>query len=175
MWDVLVIDEAQQIKNPKAAQSKAVMGISAKVRIAMSGTPVENRLSELWAIMHFANPGFLGSLAAFTERFVNPIQKGGDKVLPLCLRKMTAPFVMRRLKSDKRIINDLPDKVERNECATLVPKQAALYQSVLNKAMRAIEELPEGGDHRMQFKRKGLVLQMLFILRRLRCMGWIIC
>lgn len=165
-WDVLVIDEAQQIKNPKAAQSKAVMGISAKVRIAMSGTPVENRLSELWAIMHFANPGFLGSLVAFTERFVNPIQKGGDKVLPLRLRKMMAPFVMRRLKSDKRIINDLPDKVERNEYATLVPKQAALYQSVLNKAMRAIEELPEGGDHRMQFKRKGLVLQMIMALKQ---------
>lgn len=166
-WEVVVVDEAQNIKNSKTAQAKAVMGFSAKCRIAMSGTPVENRLTELWSIMQFTNPGLLGSLTAFTKRFVTPIQKEGDVELSQRLKRMTAPFVMRRLKSDHSIISDLPDKVERNEYVSLVPEQAALYRSTLNKAMRVIEDFPEEGDHRTLFKRKGLVLQMILALKQI--------
>ena len=138
-WLAVIIDEAQNIKNADTAQSKDVRAIPAKLRIAMSGTPVENRLSEFWSIMDFANQGYLGSAKTFKDEFANPIQRESDSHVADRFRRITAPFLLRRLKSDKTIINDLPDKIEQNELALLTEPQAALYHEILEHAMKAIE------------------------------------
>ena len=165
-WQVLVIDEAQNIKNSDTAQSKAIRSIPANCHIAMSGTPVENRLSEFWSIIDFTNKGYLGSAKDFSDSYAKPIQKYGDSHVAERLRKVTAPFLMRRLKTDKSIISDLPDKIERNELASLTPEQAALYQETVNKCMAVIESI-EGEDSQTLFKRQGLVLQMMLALKQI--------
>lgn len=165
-WELLVIDEAQNIKNTTTAQTKAVNSIPAKSHIAMSGTPVENRLSEFWSIMNFTNKGMLGSLKEFNTRFGRPIQVEGSKEVAERFKAITAPFMLRRLKSDKSIISDLPDKIERDEYASLTSDQSALYQQTLNEAMREIEGV-EGKDHASLFKREGLVLQMIMALKQI--------
>ena len=165
-WMAVIIDEAQNIKNADTAQSKAVRSIPAKLHIAMSGTPVENRLSEFWSIMEFANQGYLGSEKGFKEEFANPIQREGDSRVADRFRRITAPFLLRRLKSDKTIISDLPDKIEQNELALLTERQAALYQETLEQAMKAIEGI-EATDHQSLFVRQGLVLQMILALKQI--------
>lgn len=165
-WQVLVIDEAQNIKNSDTAQSKAIRSIHANCHIAMSGTPVENRLSEFWSIIDFTNKGYLGSAKDFSESYAKPIQKYGDSHVAERFRKVTAPFLMRRLKTDKSIISDLPDKIERNELASLTPEQAALYQETVNKCMAVIESM-EGEDSQTLFKRQGLILQMMLALKQI--------
>lgn len=166
-WEVMVIDEAQNIKNQTTAQSKAVRSIPAATHIAMSGTPVENRLTEFWTIMDFVNKGYLGNAKQFKERFASPIQGAGDKAACERFRAVTAPFMMRRLKTDKSIIDDLPDKIERNEFALLTASQAALYQQTLEAAMTEIEGIDEHGDAQTLFKRQGLVLQMILALKQI--------
>ena len=165
-WQVLVIDEAQNIKNSDTAQSKAIHSIPANCHIAMSGTPVENRLSEFWSIIDFTNKGYLGSAKDFSESYAKPIQKYGDSHVAERFRKVTAPFMMRRLKTDKSIISDLPDKIERNELASLTPEQTALYQETVNKCMAVIESM-EGEDSQTLFKRQGLILQMMLALKQI--------
>ena len=165
-WRVAIIDEAQNIKNADTAQSKAVRSIPADTRIAMSGTPVENRLSEFWSIMDFCNQGYLGTVKDFRDKFADPIQRRGDEYVASRFRRITAPFLMRRLKTDKTIISDLPDKVEQNEPAVLTESQAALYHETLQKAMKAIEAV-EGTGHESLFKRQGLVLQMILALKQI--------
>ncbi len=165
-WLSVIIDEAQNIKNADTAQSKAVRSVPAKLHIAMSGTPVENRLSEFWSIMDFANQGYLGSAKGFKEEFANPIQREGDSRVAERFRRITAPFLLRRLKSDKSIISDLPDKIEQNELALLTERQAALYQETLEQAMAAIEGI-EATDHQSLFVRQGLVLQMILALKQI--------
>ena len=165
-WLAVIIDEAQNIKNADTAQSKAVRAIPAKLRIAMSGTPVENRLSEFWSIMDFANQGYLGSAKAFKDEFATPIQREGDSHVADRFRRITAPFLLRRLKSDKTIINDLPDKIEQNELALLTEPQAALYHETLEHAMKAIEGI-EATDQKSLFERQGLVLQMILALKQI--------
>ena len=165
-WQVLVIDEAQNIKNSDTAQSKAIRSIPANCYIAMSGTPVENRLSEFWSIIDFTNKGYLGSAKDFSDSYAKPIQKYGDSHVAERFRKVTAPFLMRRLKTDKSIISDLPDKIERNELASLTPEQAALYQETVNKCMAVIESM-EGEDSQTLFKRQGLILQMMLALKQI--------
>jgi len=165
-WLAVVIDEAQNIKNANTAQSKAVRSVPAKLHIAMSGTPVENRLSEFWSIMDFANQGYLGSATSFKSEFANPIQRKGDSLVADRFRRITAPFLLRRLKSDKTIISDLPDKIEQNEQAILTERQAALYQETLQQAMEAIEGI-EATDHKSLFVRQGLVLQMILALKQI--------
>ena len=165
-WQVLVIDEAQNIKNSDTAQSKAIHSIPADCHIAMSGTPVENRLSEFWSIIDFTNKGYLGSAKDFSESYAKPIQKYGDSHVAERFRKVTAPFMMRRLKTDKSIISDLPDKIERNELAWLTPEQAALYQETVNKCMAVIESM-DGEDNATLFKRQGLILQMMLALKQI--------
>lgn len=166
-WEVMVIDEAQNIKNQTTAQSRAVRSIPAATHIAMSGTPVENRLSEFWTIMDFANQGYLGTDRHFKEQFARPIQNNGDRAACERFRAVTAPFMMRRLKTDKDIISDLPDKIESNEFALLTSRQAALYQKTLEAAMKEIEGMDENGDARTLFKRQGLVLQMILALKQI--------
>lgn len=158
-WLAVVIDEAQNIKNPTTAQTKAVKKISAPIRIAMSGTPVENRLSEYWSIFDFSNKGYLGNLSKFKERFAQPIEISRDKYALKRFRKITEPFILRRVKSDKSIIQDLPDKIEKDEYCQLTPEQTALYQSVVDNTMRTIEE-SEG------ITRKGLILKLITALKQ---------
>jgi len=165
-WCIAIIDEAQNIKNADTAQSKAVRAIPADTHIAMSGTPVENRLSEFWSIMDFCNSGYLGSAKSFKADYANPIQRQGDEQVAERFRRITAPFIMRRLKTDKTIINDLPDKVEQNELALLTESQAALYHETLQSAMQAIEAI-EDTDLQSLFKRQGLVLQMILALKQI--------
>ena len=165
-WRVAIIDEAQNIKNADTAQSKAVRTIPADTHIAMSGTPVENRLSEFWSIMDFCNSGYLGTAKSFKEDFANPIQRQGDEQVAERFRRITAPFLMRRLKTDKTIISDLPDKIEQNELALLTESQAAIYHETLQNAMQAIEAV-EATDQQSLFKRQGLVLQMILALKQI--------
>jgi len=165
-WSVMFIDEAQNIKNHNTAQSKAVCTIPADVHIALSGTPVENRLSEFWSIMEYANKGYLDSLKSFKEKYAKPIQLYNDLDCAERFRKVTAPFMMRRLKTDKTIINDLPDKIEQNEFASLKSSQAALYSSTLEMAMKEIEGI-ESVDSQSLFKRQGLILQMILALKQI--------
>lgn len=165
-WQVMVIDEAQNIKNQDTAQSKAVRSIPAGVHIAMSGTPVENRLSEFWSIMEFTNKGYLDTNKKFKEEYARPIQVFNDRRCAERFRNVTAPFMMRRLKSDKTIISDLPDKIEQNEFALLTKRQAALYEETLQAAMKEIEGIEET-DSTALFKRQGLVLQMILALKQI--------
>jgi hypothetical protein len=160
-WRVVVVDEAQNIKNPGTAQTKAVKTIPATTFIAMSGTPVENRLSEYWSIMDFANRGFLGKLPQFVKEFAIPIQTHHDQRVVQRFKRVTAPFLLRRLKSDKSIINDLPDKIEQDQYCTLSKAQTALYESVVQEGLRAISGESD------TFQRQGLVLQMILALKQI--------
>jgi SNF2 family DNA or RNA helicase len=158
-WRRLVLDEAQQIKNSAARTTQSVRSIPAERRIAMTGTPVENRLSELWSIMHFLNPGMLGSEKAFRERFAVPIERDGDDEAAARLRRITGPFVLRRLKTDRSIIADLPDKLEMKEFCNLTREQATLYQAVVDDMLARIDEA-EG------IERRGLVLATMLKLKQ---------
>lgn len=159
-WRIVVIDEAQNIKNPAAAQAKAVKAIPAASHVAMSGTPVENRLLEYWSIMDFAQRGDLGGTSHFAREFATPIQTHRDAVAAERLRRVMAPFMLRRLKSDKTIISDLPDKLEQNPLCTLTKQQAALYRTVVREALASIAGESDA------FQRQGLVLQMILALKQ---------
>jgi uncharacterized Zn finger protein/superfamily II DNA or RNA helicase len=158
-WKVLVIDEAQAIKNPAAKQTKAVKKIKAPIRIAMSGTPVENKLLDYWSLLDYTLPKFLGSKAYFKKEYARPIQGERDQAVAERFRRLTAPFVLRRLKTDKSIISDLPDKVVQTESCSLTAEQTAVYQSILDENMRLVEE-KEGID------RQGLVLKLITALKQ---------
>lgn len=159
-WSVLVIDEAQNIKNPGASQSKAIKKIPAQIRIALSGTPVENRLSEYWSIFDFTNPNYLGTLQHFKTTFANPIE--GERNQPALQRfqKVTQPFVLRRMKTDRSIISDLPLKMEQNHYCNLAAEQASLYQSVVDKTLQKIAKA-DGKN------RKGMVLSLIMALKQI--------
>jgi SNF2 family DNA or RNA helicase/uncharacterized Zn finger protein len=159
-WLLLAIDEAQNIKNPTTAQTKAIKKIKAPIKIAMSGTPVENRLSEYWSIFDFTNRGYLSSLAKFKENFARPIEADRDQVKLNKFRKITEPFILRRLKSDKSIIKDLPDKIEKDQFCQLTPEQTAIYQKVIDSTMKTIDKA-EG------IARKGLILKLLTALKQI--------
>ncbi|MBR2057547.1 MAG: hypothetical protein IJ982_01235 [Fibrobacter sp.] len=170
-WQVIVIDEAQNIKNADSEQSRLLRRMRAPMKIAMSGTPVENRLMEFWTIMDFANRGFFPSAAEFREKFETPIQKMGNEKVAETFRKITAPFMLRRLKTDKSIISDLPDKIIQDEYAELTKPQAALYQKTLEHFMQELEmeqALSEkANDTHALFKRKGIILQMILALKQI--------
>ncbi|NJL09599.1 MAG: DEAD/DEAH box helicase, partial [Calothrix sp. SM1_7_51] len=159
-WQRLVIDEAQNIKNPKAAQTKAILKIPAKHRLALTGTPVENRLLDLWSIFNFLNPGYLGKEAQFRKSFELPIQKDNDRVKSTTLKKLVEPLILRRVKTDQSIINDLPDKVEQKLYANLTKEQASLYEVVVKDVEEKLQKL-EG------IERKGLILSTLMKLKQI--------
>ncbi|MFP5579672.1 MAG: DEAD/DEAH box helicase, partial [Acidimicrobiia bacterium] len=138
-WGRVVLDEAQQIKNPSTALARAVRQLGTPRRLALTGTPVENRLAELWSIMQFLNPGLLGSMASFTRDFAGPIERDDDEDATERLQRLVAPFLLRRLKTDKTIIDDLPDKIEQTEHCPLTREQASLYQAVVDDLLRAAE------------------------------------
>lgn len=159
-WLGVVLDEAQNIKNPDAKQSKAVRQIEAQFHIALTGTPVENRLAELWSIMDFLNPGYLGPKNFFQKRFATPIERYGDTASLKTLRSLVQPFILRRLKTDRTIIQDLPEKQEMTVFCGLSTEQAQLYQATVEKAMRDIEAA-EG------VQRRGQILGLLTKLKQI--------
>ena len=157
-WDAVILDEAQAVKNPGARQTRAVKELKSRVRIAMTGTPVENRPLDLWSIFDFLNPGLLGSAQAF-GRFVKQLGKAGQSgYAPL--RELTRPYLLRRLKTDKNVIRDLPEKTEVNAWCGLSPRQAALYQ-------QAIEDLKARLAQAKGIERRGLVLAVLMRLKQI--------
>jgi SNF2 family DNA or RNA helicase len=137
-WGRVVCDEAQAIKNSATRQSQAVRAIPARTRLALTGTPVENHLAELWSIMDFANPGLLGPAKTFRKRYQEPIEVRQDDEAAAALKRATGPFVLRRLKTDKTIISDLPEKLEMKVWCPLTPEQAALYQAVVDDMLNKI-------------------------------------
>lgn len=151
-----VIDEAQNIKNVNTAQTEAVKSIEATLNIAMSGTPVENRLAEYWSIMDYVNPNYLGSIVDFTESYSDPIEKDNNQNRLDAFRKVTAPFILRRLKSDKSIIQDLPDKIEQNYEAKLQPIQSEIYQKIVQDTLRDLAQFKDDKK-----KRQGLILKLM--------------
>jgi SNF2 family DNA or RNA helicase len=159
-WHRLVVDEAQNIKNPKAAQTKAILKLPAQHRLALTGTPVENRLLDLWSIFNFLNPGYLGKEAQFRQSFEVPIQKNNDRVQARMLKKLVEPFILRRVKTDQSIIKDLPDKLEQKQYCNLSKEQASLYQVVVKDIEGQLEEA-EG------IQRKGMILATLMKLKQI--------
>lgn len=159
VWDNVVVDEAQNIKNESAKQTQAIKSLQARYRIALTGTPVENRLSELWSIMEFLNPGYLGSGAEFRKSFALPIERYHNNERAETLKQLIQPFVLRRVKTDKAIIKDLPDKMEMKVFCNLTQEQASLYEAVVREMMEKIEQA-EG------IERKGLVLATLMRLKQ---------
>jgi non-specific serine/threonine protein kinase len=158
-WHRLVVDEAQAIKNAATRQAVAVRALPARHRIAVTGTPVENRLADLWSIMEFANPGLLGTAQAFKKRYAEPVERRGDEVAAERLKRLTGPFVLRRVKTDKTIISDLPEKLEMEVLCNLTAEQASLYQAVVSDMMAKIEQ-SEG------IERRGLVLATMTKLKQ---------
>jgi SNF2 family DNA or RNA helicase len=159
-WARVVCDEAQAIKNHLSQQSKAVRSLPAASRIALTGTPVENQLSELWSIMEFANPGMLGSAKTFRERYAVPIERHGSEEAAQELRRVTQPFVLRRLKTDKTIISDLPDKQEMRVWCNLTQEQASLYAATVSDMLQRIEGASD------DITRRGLVLATMAKLKQ---------
>jgi SNF2 family DNA or RNA helicase len=158
-WGRVVCDEAQAIKNSGTRQAQAVRAIPARTRLALTGTPVENHLAELWSIMDFCNPGLLGPAKHFRRRFQEPIEVRQDADAAAALKRATGPFVLRRLKTDKTIISDLPEKNEMKVWCTLTGEQATLYQAVVEDMMAAID-----GSEGIQ--RRGNVLAAMTKLKQ---------
>jgi SNF2 family DNA or RNA helicase len=158
-WQGVVLDEAQNVKNASTKQSQAARALLADFRVALTGTPVENRLSELWSIMEFLNPGYLGTQDAFRKNFSIPIERGNDAASKAQLRTLVQPFILRRVKTDPTIISDLPEKLEMKVYTSLLPEQATLYEAVVKDVLQQIE------DSR-GIQRKGLVLASLTKLKQ---------
>ncbi|MGG3561177.1 DEAD/DEAH box helicase [Neobacillus rhizosphaerae] len=160
IWSSIAIDEAQNIKNAQTKQSKAVRRLRGRHHIALTGTPMENRLSELWSIFDFTNHGYLGSLGQFQKKFVIPIEKDEKKEKVQQLQSLIRPFLLRRTKKDEEVALNLPDKLEQKEYCPLTPEQASLYEQLIHDTFAEIEKLSG-------FERKGLILQMLSRLKQL--------
>jgi len=158
-FDLIVIDEAQKIKNPQTQAAQSIKAIEARYKIALSGTPVENSLSELWSIFDFTLKGYLGELAQFINRYAKPIEIEKDAAAAKILQDITAPFMLRRLKSDKRIISDLPDKIVIDEYASMTPKQAALYQSIVDETLQKLQNTETQN-------RSGLIFKLITELKQ---------
>lgn len=159
IWENLVLDEAQNIKNDEAKQTQAIKKLKSHYRIALTGTPVENRLSELRSIMEFLNPGYLGSSKDFRQRFTIPIERYRDQERAQSLKQLVQPFVLRRVKTDKTIIQDLPEKMEMKVLCNLTQEQASLYEAVVKEMMEKIEQA-EG------IERRGQILSTLMRLKQ---------
>jgi non-specific serine/threonine protein kinase len=162
-WRTVIIDEAQAIKNPVTAQSRAVRRLKAHARVALTGTPIENRLLDLWSIFDFLNPGLLGSSAKFKETADRLASGGDDPYAPL--RRLVSPYVMRRLKTDKSVIADLPDKTELVTYCFLSQAQAKIYAQIVNRLKEILQGFSHDGED--EFRRRGAVIQALTRLKQL--------
>ncbi|WP_459587818.1 DEAD/DEAH box helicase [Corynebacterium camporealensis] len=159
-WDRVVLDEAQAIKNSATRSSKAVRSLPSRHRIALTGTPVENRLSEMRSILDFCNPGVLGSASFFRNHFAKAIEREGNEEMQERLRTLTAPFILRRLKTDPNIIDDLPEKSEQIITVSMTTEQAALYKALVDNLEKVLEQ-KEG------MARRGLVLASLTRIKQI--------
>ena len=159
-WRRVVLDEAQHIKNPPTKQTAAIRSLRCSQRIALTGTPVENRLTELWSIMEFCSPGYLGTQGDFRRRFAVPIERHRDRRQAERLRALVRPFVLRRLKTDPTVISDLPPLVESRQIVPLTEEQARLYSSVVSDMLKRVD-MAEG------IRRRGLVLSALVKLKQI--------
>ncbi|MBF6589841.1 MAG: DEAD/DEAH box helicase [Ktedonobacterales bacterium] len=159
-WGAIVLDEAQNIKNPETKQSRVARRLQAPVRVALTGTPVENHLAELWSIMDFLNGGYLGSYSRFQQQFATPIEKQRDARATTRLQALVRPFVLRRVKTDPTVIQDLPEKIEMREYCTLTREQVTLYEAVVRDGLRRIEETTD------PMQRRGIILSMLVRLKQ---------
>lgn len=159
LWSVAILDEAQAIKNPASRQTKSVKELRAPVRLALTGTPVENSLGDLWSIFDFLNPGLLGNASAF-GRMAKSLGRSEDPGRFAPLRRLVRPFILRRLKTDRAVISDLPDKTEVRAFCPLSRRQAALYE----QAVRELEQQLEAADG---IQRRGLILSFLMRLKQL--------
>ncbi len=158
-WGGLVLDEAQNVKNASTRAAQAARAIQARWRVALTGTPVENRLADLWSIFQVINPNYLGTAEEFRREFALPIERASDADATNRLKALTAPFILRRVKTDRSVIADLPDKQEMKVYCSLTREQATLYEAVLQDTMRQIAE-SEG------IQRRGLVLALLTRLKQ---------
>lgn len=165
-WELVVIDEAQAIKNPGSQQTKAIKGLKANLHLAMSGTPVENGLLDYWSVMDFVNKNLLGNKTYFSKTFDTPISKERNEEALHKFKKITEPFIMRRMKTDKNIISDLPDKLIQDTYTVLSKEQAAIYSQVVRECLQLIEN-EKMDDHKSVFKRQGLILQMILSLKQI--------
>lgn len=159
-WAGVILDEAQNVKNPETQQARVARALNAGWRVALTGTPVENHVGDLWSLMDFLNPRLLGSRQAFQEMFLTPIQRWQDKDASARLRRLVAPFVMRRLKSDKNIVAELPEKLEMKVHCTLTREQVSLYLAVV----RDLESALERSDG---MTRRGMILASLTRLKQI--------
>ena len=159
-WERVVLDEAQHVKNPPTKQATAIRSIRSRHRVALTGTPVENRLTELWSIMEFCLPGFLGPQAEFRRRYAVPIERHRDERRGERLKQLVGPFVLRRLKTDKGVADDLPPLVENRQHVPLTPEQARLYDTVVQDMLRQVDEATG-------MRRRGLVLSGLVRLKQI--------
>ncbi|NCJ05826.1 DEAD/DEAH box helicase family protein [Synechococcales cyanobacterium C] len=162
-WHRIVLDEAQNIKNPKASVTKSILKLSAPHRLALTGTPVENRLLDLWSIFHFLNPGYLGTQTQFRRSFELPIQKENDPRQSVTLKKLVEPFILRRVKTDQAIIKDLPAKVEQKLYCNLTQEQASLYEAVVKDVTGQLDDMGEIEG----IQRQGLILSTLLKLKQI--------
>ena len=158
-WHRLALDEAQKIKNPSATSTLCIRAIPASYRVALTGTPIENHLSELWSIMEILNPGLLGTASSFRERFAIPIERMGDQKRAHHLRDLIKPFLLRRTKSDPIIAGDLPEKLEMKVFCNLTVEQASLYQRITDEMLGQI-------DAASGIRRRGLILAALTRLKQ---------
>ena len=165
--NVLVIDEAQAVKNASTEQALALRSIKAKHVIALSGTPVENRLMEYWSIFSLVQPGLLGTASDFQRHFTAPIENDRDPQAIESFRKLTAPFMLRRLKTDRSIISDLPDREVSDQYCTLLPEQAALYRKTLDESIKRIEKTDTDEAVNAKAVRRAQVLKLITALKQI--------
>jgi SNF2 family DNA or RNA helicase len=157
-WDLVVADEAQHVKNPRSDTARALRRIPAHARVALTGTPVENNLSELWAILDWTTPGLLGTLSQFRTRWAQPVE-AGDPLLGKQFAQLLRPFLLRRRKSDPGIAPELPPKTETDQHVALTREQAGLYEAVVRETMARIQDSTG-------MRRRGLVLKLLTALKQ---------
>jgi len=157
-WDLVVLDEAQAIKNPGTKQTRAVKKLPARNRVIMTGTPIENRLSDLWSLFDFLNPGLLGTAKEFSG-FSRKLSRDGRGYARL--KRIVSPYILRRLKTDKTVISDLPDKIEMKTYAEPSKKQVVLYEDLVQQLRQILQEQPDG------IRRRGLILASLMKFKQL--------
>ncbi|WP_399039628.1 DEAD/DEAH box helicase [Streptomyces sp. 3330] len=159
-WGLVVADEAQHVKNPYSATARALRTIGARARVALTGTPVENNLSELWAILDWTTPGLLGRLGAFRTRYARAVESGGDPAAAERLARLVGPFLLRRRKSDPGIAPELPPKTETDRPVALTTEQIGLYEAVVRETLAAIAEADD-------MARRGLIVKLLTGLKQI--------
>jgi SNF2 family DNA or RNA helicase len=159
-WSLVVADEAQHVKNPYSETARALRKIGSRARVALTGTPVENNLSELWAILDWTTPGLLGRLGAFRTRYARAVESGGDPAAAERLARLVGPFLLRRRKSDPGIAPELPPKTETDRPVSLTKEQAGLYEAVVRETLTAIAEADD-------MARRGLVVKLLTGLKQI--------